>query len=114
METSGVPVVPGEAPVDQSDTGVERALARVGFPALVKASAGGGGKGMREIREAAGGREMIQAARREAQAAFGDGTLYVERLIDRPRHVEVQIIADHAGRVAHLFERECQYSGIER
>jgi acetyl-CoA carboxylase biotin carboxylase subunit len=107
METSGVPVVPGETPSDQSDAGVEQAVDRVGFPALVKASAGGGGKGMREVREAAGARELIQAARREALAAFGDGTLYVERLIDRPRHVEVQIIADHAGRVAHVFEREC-------
>jgi acetyl/propionyl-CoA carboxylase alpha subunit len=89
---------------------VHDAITRVGCPALVKASAGGGGKGMREVREATGALEAIQAARREATAAFGDGTLYVERLIDRPRHVEVQIFADGDGpdgHVTHLFEREC-------
>jgi acetyl/propionyl-CoA carboxylase alpha subunit len=102
-----VPTVPGETPDDQSDSGVERTLGRVGYPALVKASAGGGGKGMREVREPEGALEAIQAARREATAAFGDGSLYVERLIDRPRHVEVQIFADHHGNTTHLFEREC-------
>jgi acetyl-CoA carboxylase biotin carboxylase subunit len=107
MASAGVPVVPGETSDDQSDHGLEKALARVGFPALVKASAGGGGKGMREVRDWAEGLEAIQSARREATAAFGDGTLYVERLIDRPRHVEVQIFADHHGGVTHLFEREC-------
>jgi acetyl/propionyl-CoA carboxylase alpha subunit len=108
MMSAGIPVVPGEASNDQSDQGVEKALDRVGFPALIKASAGGGGKGMREVRDR--GRaalEAIQSARREATAAFGDGTLYVERLIDRPRHVEVQIFADRHGSVVHLFERDC-------
>jgi acetyl-CoA carboxylase biotin carboxylase subunit len=104
---AGVPVVPGEIPDDQSDAGLERAVARVGLPALVKASAGGGGKGMRRVREPDEIAGAVQAARREAAAAFGDGTLYVERLVDRPRHVEVQIFADPHGRVAHLFEREC-------
>jgi len=107
MTSAGVPVVPGETSDDQSDHGLEKALARLGFPAVVKASAGGGGKGMREVRDWAEAVEAIQAARREATAAFGDGTLYVERLIDRPRHVEVQIFADHHGAVTHLFEREC-------
>ena len=107
MQASGVPVVPGDTPMDQTDRGIETAVERVGFPALVKASAGGGGKGMREIREPAGAQEAIAAARREALAAFGDGTLYVERLIDRPRHVEVQIVADGFDQVAHVFEREC-------
>src|SRR5712671_5026357 len=107
MTAAGVPVVPGEAPDDQSDRGLEQALGRVRFPAIVKASAGGGGKGMRTVRESAGAVEAIQAARREAIAAFGDGTLYVERLIDRPRHIEVQIFADGFGATTHLFEREC-------
>ena len=107
MTSAGVPVVPGDTPDDQSDRGLERALRRVGLPALVKASAGGGGKGMRAVGASAGAEEAIQAARREAMAAFGDGTLYVERLIDRPRHVEVQIFADHHGTMTHVFEREC-------
>jgi acetyl-CoA carboxylase biotin carboxylase subunit len=108
MESGGVPVVPGETPRDQSDAGIEAALKSVGFPALVKASAGGGGKGMRAVRDPSAAREAIQAARREAAAAFDDGTLYVERLIERPRHVEVQVFADaRRGTVVHLFERDC-------
>ena len=106
-ESAGVPVVPGETPHDQSDAGLRQAVDRVGLPALIKASAGGGGKGMRTVvdREAIG--DAIQAARREATAAFGTGTLYVERLIERPRHVEVQVFADAHGHTMHLFEREC-------
>ena len=107
MTIAGVPVVPGETPADQSDEGIQRAVERVGLPALVKASAGGGGKGMRRVDEPPTMPAAIQAARREAIAAFGDGTLYVERLIERPHHVEVQIIADAHGHVVHLFEREC-------
>src|SRR5439155_13929952 len=80
---------------------------RVGLPAVIKASAGGGGKGMREMRAADEIDGSVQAARREAVAAFGDGTLYVERLIEAPRHVEVQILADSHGSAVHLFEREC-------
>jgi len=107
MEAAGVPVVPGETPRDQADDGVAAALLRVGFPALVKASAGGGGKGMRRVDGEAHAIEAIQMARREAESAFGDGTLYVERVIERPRHVEVQIFADNHDHVVHLFEREC-------
>jgi acetyl-CoA carboxylase biotin carboxylase subunit len=107
MQAAGVPVVPGETPEDQSDEGVRRAVERVGLPALIKASAGGGGKGMRRVHTADEIADAIQSARREAVAAFGDGTLYVERLIERPRHVEVQIFSDHRGQVVHLFEREC-------
>ena len=99
MQSAGVPVVPGETPDDQSDEGIRRAIDRVGLPALIKASAGGGGKGMRRVLDAREIAEAVQGARREATAAFGDGTLYVERLIERPRHVEVQILADHHGRV---------------
>src|SRR5206468_9541204 len=107
VQRAGVPIVPGETPGDQSDSGVADALERVGLPALIKASAGGGGKGMRQVRAPAEALEAVQAARREAVAAFGDGTLYVERLIERPHHIEVQVFGDHHGRVVHLFEREC-------
>ena len=107
MQTAGVPVVPGESPHDQSDEGILSVARRVGFPAFVKASAGGGGKGMRRIDDATQAVEAIAAARREAESAFGDGALYVERVIDRPRHVEVQIFADDHDHVVHLFEREC-------
>jgi acetyl-CoA carboxylase biotin carboxylase subunit len=107
MKTAGVPVVPGMTPADQSDAGVRAAVREVGFPALVKASAGGGGKGMRALADEREAEEMIPAARREALAAFGDGTLYVERLVARPRHVEIQVFADAHGRTVHLFEREC-------
>jgi acetyl-CoA carboxylase biotin carboxylase subunit len=107
MERGGVPVVPGATPADQTDAGIAAAGTHIGFPVLVKASAGGGGKGMRVARDAAALADAIPAARREAQAAFGDGTLYVERLIERPRHVEIQIFADGHGNAVHLFEREC-------
>jgi acetyl-CoA carboxylase biotin carboxylase subunit len=107
MQEAGVPIVPGETPDDQSDAGLLKAIERVGLPVLVKASAGGGGKGMRGIADSSTALEAIQAARREAAAAFGDGTLYVERLIERPHHVEVQVMADAHGDVVHVFEREC-------
>jgi acetyl/propionyl-CoA carboxylase alpha subunit len=107
VSAAGVPVVPGETPADQSDAGVQQAVERVGLPALIKASAGGGGKGMRRVREPGETLEAIQAARREAAAAFGDGTLYVERLVEMPHHVEVQIFAGSDGQIVHLFEREC-------
>jgi acetyl-CoA carboxylase biotin carboxylase subunit len=107
MEQAGVPVVPGVTPDDQSDEGLRRAARALGFPLLIKASAGGGGKGMRAVRDETAMTELSGAARREAHAAFGDGTLYVERLLDRPRHVEFQILADDRGGIVHLFEREC-------
>ena len=107
MQAAGVPVVPGMTPKDQTDSGLLAAVATIGFPVLVKASAGGGGKGMRTLRHETDAREMISAARREALGAFGDGTLYVEKLIDQPRHVEVQVMGDRHGNVLHLFEREC-------
>ncbi len=107
MLQAGVPVVPGDTPADQSDAGIRDAIERVGLPAIVKASAGGGGKGMRRVREHEEVIDAVQAARREAMAAFGDGTLYVEKLIERAHHVEVQIFGDAMGKVVHLFEREC-------
>jgi acetyl-CoA carboxylase biotin carboxylase subunit len=107
MAGAGVPVVPGETPADQSDAGIAAAAVRLGYPVLIKASAGGGGKGMRTVQAGEDPRPLIQGARREAVAAFGDGTLYVERLIERPRHVEIQIFGDHHGQIVHVFEREC-------
>jgi 3-methylcrotonyl-CoA carboxylase alpha subunit len=107
MERAGVPVVPGETPADQSDAAIEAAARRVGFPLLVKAAAGGGGKGMRLVRREADLAAAVSGARREATAAFGDDTLYIERLVTRPRHVEIQVFADAHGRAVHLFERDC-------
>ena len=107
MANAGVPIVPGRTPDDQSDAGIAAAANAVGFPVLVKASAGGGGKGMRVADDERALAEAAPAARREAQAAFRDGTLYVERLLRQPRHVEVQVFADAHGNVVHLFEREC-------
>jgi acetyl/propionyl-CoA carboxylase alpha subunit len=107
MQQAGVPVVPGEAPDDQSPASIRNAALRLGLPAVLKPSSGGGGIGMKVIHGEAVLEAAIHAAQREAQAAFGDATLFVERLVTRPRHVEVQIFADAHGRVVHLFEREC-------
>ena len=106
---AGVPTVPGVDPADQSPAGIIDAVRRTGLPALLKPSAGGGGKGMRIVREADGAAvaAAAAAARREAEAAFGDGTLYVERRLERPRHVEVQVAGDGEGRVVHFGERDC-------
>lgn len=102
MRAAGVPVVPGTH--DLTDPAEQL---RVGLPCVVKASAGGGGKGMRVVRDPADLPAAIASCRREAEAAFGDGTLYLERYLERPRHVEVQVIADRHGRVASLGERDC-------
>jgi len=106
-ESAGVPVVPGAVPQDQSDASLIAAATTVGFPVLLKPSEGGGGIGMKEVHAAADLPGVIAQARREAEAAFGDGTLYVERLVAKPRHVEFQILGDSHGTVVHLFEREC-------
>ncbi len=106
-QAAGAPVVPGEVPADQSDGSIAAAVARLGFPVLLKPAAGGGGIGMKVVADAASVAPSVAAARREAVAAFGDGTLYVERLVVRPRHVEIQIVADAHGHCVHLFEREC-------
>jgi acetyl-CoA carboxylase biotin carboxylase subunit len=107
MTAAGVPVVPGLTPSNQSDSGIFSTAEKLGFPVLVKASAGGGGKGMRALLSSESAGELIAAARREAISAFNDGTLYVERLIEKARHIEVQIFGDAHGNVVHLFEREC-------
>ena len=107
VKEAGVPVVPGETPADQSDKAIADAARRIGFPVLIKPSEGGGGIGMKEVHDPATLDGAIAQARREAASAFGDGTLYVERLIASPRHVEFQVLADDHGNVVHLFEREC-------
>ncbi|HET9371657.1 MAG TPA: biotin carboxylase N-terminal domain-containing protein, partial [Vicinamibacterales bacterium] len=104
---AGVPIVPGSTPRDQSAAALAAAVAETGLPALLKATAGGGGKGMRTVRAADEIAAAVESASREALRAFGDGTLYVERQIDRARHVEVQIFGDSRGHVVHVFERDC-------
>ena len=108
VAAAGVPLVPGaELAADASEADVVAAGASVGFPLLVKASAGGGGKGMRLVREPAELVEAVDAARNEAASAFGDPTVFMERFLERGRHVEVQVFGDTHGKVVHLFEREC-------
>jgi acetyl-CoA carboxylase biotin carboxylase subunit len=107
MQQAGVPVVPGLTPADQSDAALISAAVDIGCPVLLKPSAGGGGIGMKVVRDDTQLAGAIAQARREAEAAFGDGTLYVERLVARPRHVEIQIMADRHGHCVHLGEREC-------
>src|SRR5215468_669226 len=107
VSVAGVPVVPGRSEPGLTDADLVAAAAEVGFPVLLKPSAGGGGKGMRLVRDAGALAEEIAAARREARGAFGDDTLLLERYVERPRHVEIQVLADAHGTVLHLGEREC-------
>ncbi len=107
VRAAGVPVVPGSSGGGLSDAQLAEAAREIGMPVLLKPSAGGGGKGMRLVRDAAALGEEIAAARREARASFGDDTLLVERWVDRPRHIEIQVLADGHGNVLHLGEREC-------
>ncbi|MCI3930826.1 acetyl/propionyl/methylcrotonyl-CoA carboxylase subunit alpha [Streptomyces sp. AN091965] len=107
VRAAGVPVVPGSSGSGLTDAQLTAAAREIGTPVLLKPSAGGGGKGMRLVRDAALLGEEIAAARREARASFGDDTLLVERWVDRPRHIEIQVLADAHGNVIHLGEREC-------
>lgn len=107
VAAAGVPVVPGSTGSALTDAQLADAAREIGMPVLLKPSAGGGGKGMRLVHDAALLTEEIAAARREARASFGDDTLLVERWIDRPRHIEIQVLADGHGNVVHLGEREC-------
>ncbi|MGW2591098.1 ATP-binding protein [Streptomyces sp. NPDC001515] len=107
VASAGVPVVPGSTGGGLTDAQLAAAAREIGVPVLLKPSAGGGGKGMRLVRDAALLADEIAAARREARASFGDDTLLVERWIDRPRHIEIQVLADGHGTVVHLGEREC-------
>ncbi|MFA7761322.1 acetyl-CoA carboxylase biotin carboxylase subunit [Streptomyces sp. NRRL S-448] len=107
VKAAGVPVVPGSSGSGLTDAELVAAAAEIGMPVLLKPSAGGGGKGMRLVRDEAVLAEEIAAARREARSSFGDDTLLVERWVDRPRHIEIQVLADAHGNVVHLGEREC-------
>ncbi|ORJ56069.1 acetyl/propionyl/methylcrotonyl-CoA carboxylase subunit alpha [Geothermobacter hydrogeniphilus] len=107
MQQAGVPLVPGYHGDDQDLQTLRAAAGEIGFPLLVKASAGGGGKGMRVVRDPAELDAAIEGARREAAASFGDDKLLLERYLEQPRHVEIQVFADSHGRVLHLFERDC-------
>jgi len=107
MRKHGVPLVPGSLEAITDLAGAERAAAELGYPVLIKAAAGGGGRGMQVVREAAGLEEGLALARAEARAAFGASALYLEKYLDQPRHIELQMLADHAGNVVHLGERDC-------
>ncbi|MFE5819188.1 acetyl/propionyl/methylcrotonyl-CoA carboxylase subunit alpha [Streptomyces sp. NPDC056479] len=107
VKAAGVPVVPGSSGSGLTDAELADAAREIGMPVLLKPSAGGGGKGMRLVRDETQLADEIAAARREARASFGDDTLLVERWIDRPRHIEIQVLADGHGQVLHLGEREC-------
>ena len=107
MEQSGVPVVPGYHGDNQDGAFLAGQAADIGFPVLIKARAGGGGKGMRRVDRADDFEASLEAARREAEAAFGDGAVLIEKYVTRPRHIEVQVFGDKHGNVVHLFERDC-------
>jgi len=108
VRKAGVPVVPGTEDVgDLRDSDLLKIAPKIGFPLLIKATAGGGGKGMREVRNIEEMPHLLESARREAESAFGDGNVYLEKLVEGARHIEFQIIADEQGNVAHLNEREC-------
>ena len=107
MEKAGVPLVAGYHGEAQDEATLAKAADRIGFPVLVKASAGGGGRGMRVVRAAAELGPAIVSAKREAKAAFGDDRMLIEKYVDNPRHIEVQVIGDSHGNLLSLFEREC-------
>ncbi len=107
MERAGVPVVPGYHGADQDPARLAAEAERIGFPVLIKASAGGGGRGMRVVGETAGFLPALASAKREAAGAFGDDRMLVEKYLQRPRHIEVQIFADRHGNAVHLFDRDC-------
>ncbi|MDB5418866.1 MAG: bccA [Phenylobacterium sp.] len=107
MAKAGVPVTPGYLGEDQDEAALAREAGRIGFPVLIKAVAGGGGKGMRRVDKAAEFAAALTSARREAKAAFGDDRVLLETYVTRPRHIEVQVFADNHGAAVHLFERDC-------
>lgn len=107
MEQAGVPMAPGTVDAIEDPDEAVRTAEAIGFPVLIKAAAGGGGKGMRIVRSAADMADALMTASREAYSAFGNGRVFIEKYIDEPRHIEIQIMADAHGNVVHLFEREC-------
>lgn len=107
MEQANVPVVPGYHGEDQDDDRLASAAGEIGYPVLIKAVAGGGGKGMRQVEAAGKFDAALKSARREAKAAFGDDKVLIERYLAKPRHIEIQVFADSQGNAVHLFERDC-------
>ncbi len=107
MAKAGVPVTPGYLGEDQSEARLQAEADRIGYPVLIKAVAGGGGKGMRKVERAEDFAAALESARREAKAAFGDDRVLLETYVNRPRHIEVQVFGDSQGQVVHLFERDC-------
>jgi acetyl-CoA carboxylase biotin carboxylase subunit len=107
MQAVGVPTVPGSRGLITSEEEALRLAEKIGYPVILKATAGGGGRGMRVARDPQELRKMMRTAQGEAQAAFGNGGIYLEKYLERPRHVEFQILADSHGNVVHLYERDC-------
>ncbi len=104
---SNVPVVPGtEGPVEKFED-VKKFTDEFGFPIIIKAAFGGGGRGMRVVREQESLKDSFERATSEAKSAFGNGTVFVERFLDRPKHIEVQLLGDNHGNIVHLYERDC-------
>ena len=106
-ESVGVPIVPGTNGGVSEVTAALAFASKVGYPVIIKASAGGGGRGLRVVRSDTELRENMEVASREAQAAFGDGSVFLEKYIERPHHIEFQILADRHGHIIHLGERDC-------
>jgi 3-methylcrotonyl-CoA carboxylase alpha subunit len=107
MEKAGVPLVPGYHGADQDPQMLAQAAQRIGFPVLIKASAGGGGKGMRIVQQAADFAEALASCQREARSSFGDEAVLIEKYVQRPRHIEIQVFGDQQGHLIHLHERDC-------
>ena len=107
MEKASIPIIPGMKTIPKNFSEYEKAAKTIGYPVIVKASAGGGGKGMRIVFSKNELKPALEAGRREAKSAFGDESVYLEKYIEEPRHVEFQVLADNCGNVVHLFEREC-------
>jgi acetyl-CoA carboxylase biotin carboxylase subunit len=107
MEKAGIPIIPGMKSAADAFSVFEKEARSIGYPVMIKASAGGGGKGMRIVYEEEELRPALEAGMREAKSAFGDDSVYLEKYIEEPRHVEFQLLADNHGHIVHLFEREC-------
>jgi 3-methylcrotonyl-CoA carboxylase alpha subunit len=107
MSAAGVPVTPGYHGEDQDPERLRKEADSIGYPVLIKAVAGGGGKGMRKVNSSGEFQEMLASCRREAAASFGDDRVLIEKYVERPRHIEVQVFGDSQGNVVHLFERDC-------
>jgi acetyl-CoA carboxylase biotin carboxylase subunit len=107
LEKAGIPIIPGMKGIVKDPSAIKSEARKIGYPVMIKASAGGGGKGMRVVSEESALIPALEAGMREAKSAFGDESVYLEKYIQEPRHVEFQVLADNHGNVVHLFEREC-------